>query len=88
MAFSDAMQLAQQLTDPSHATLQAAVAAYDAESGPRSAAAVLAGRTNMAIAHKTGLSRLMVLTVLWLVGAAVQVQELNAFKTIRRLLGR
>lgn len=86
MAFCDAIQLAQQLTDSRHATLQEAVAAYDAESGPRSRDAVLAGRRNMALVHTRGLQRLLILSGIWLVGSVVRARGL-LLRLRRRFLG-
>ena len=83
MAFCDGMQLAQQLTDPSNKTLQTAVAAYDAESMPRSAAPLLKGRRFINLIHKQGLSRLPVLGLIWLVGSFVKL-----VRAMQRLIGR
>ena len=75
MAFCDAMQLAEQLTDPGNATLAAAVAAYDAESGPRSLGPLEAGERNMAVAHQRGIRRSLVVAALWLLGCVLRARQ-------------
>lgn len=54
MAMRDGLELAQQLLNPEHASLQAAVAAYDALSGPRVRTACLHGRWNLAVSLSKG----------------------------------
>ena len=85
MAFCDAWQLAQQLTDPRHATLHQAVAAFDAESGPRSSQAVTRGSKLLELCHQQGIRY-------WLVRAFLGVFRIlmgaSSFRSLRSLLGR
>ena len=85
MAFSDARQLAKELTDPSHATLNQAIAAFDAETGPRSSQALNKGSKLLAICHQQGIRY-------WLVQAFIRVFRIimgaSSFMSLRRLLGR
>ena len=53
-ALRDGFQLAEQLGNPEHASLGAAVAAYDDASGPRVTHAIMDGRKNIAVAHSRG----------------------------------
>ena len=68
MAFKDAWQLAQQLTDPKSQTLDDAIDAYDAQAAPRSADAVREGSFNINLWHQTGLKHYGVMSIIWLGG--------------------
>ena len=85
MAFCDAWQLAQQLTDPSHATLDQAVAAFDEEAGPRSSQAVIRGTKLLELCHQQGIRYWLVRAFL---GVFRVVMGASSFKSLRSLLGR
>ncbi len=72
MAFVDAWQLALQLTSPHHLTLEAAIAAYDAESAPRCTAAVQGGSATIARWHRQGFAYHVTLVVYFLLGKLLQ----------------
>ena len=72
MAFVDAWQLALHLISPHHLTLEAAIAAYDAESAPRCTAAVQGGSANIARWHRQGFAYHMTLVVYFLLGRLLQ----------------
>ena len=73
MAMGDALQLAQQLTNSGNASLVDAVAAYDAESAPRSTAAVQMGRRIVAGCHKHGWRYKMTVALMWGMGRLMDV---------------
>lgn len=68
MALCDALSLAQQLLSPGHKDLAAAVAAYDAESMPRSRIALEGGRRMFGTCHRTGGKYYLTIAALWCVG--------------------
>lgn len=72
MAFVDAWQLALHLISPHHLTLEAAIAAYNAESAPRCTAAVQGGSANIARWHRQGFAYHMTLVVYFLLGRLLQ----------------
>ena len=73
MALNDAWQLAQQLVSPKHSSLDEVIAAYDAESGPRSTTAVQGGRRMVGTCHRQGWQYRLTLASLWLVGWLMQL---------------
>ena len=88
MAFSDAWSLAQQLTDPSHKTLQAAVTAYDAEAIPRSTKAVEAGKGVISMIHSTGIRYVLTCMLFWVMGTLARFSVPRVALPLLRLVGR
>lgn len=85
MAFMDAWQLAQQLTNPQHLTLADCVSAYDAESAPRSTAALREGSFNIRMWHRTGLGHYGLIAVIYVISRVVQlVQMPDVQKTVEK----
>ncbi|KAK9795220.1 hypothetical protein WJX73_003740 [Symbiochloris irregularis] len=74
MALVDGLQLAQQLMDPVHRTLSAAVESYDDTSGPRVTRAIMAGRKNIALAHSRGWQQLKFVVVYFIAGWIVAIK--------------
>ena len=68
MALRDGLELAEHLLSSQHASLEAAVAAHDAQSGPRVRTACMQGRWNLAVSHKQGWSLVGWTVLLYLIG--------------------
>ena len=68
MAFMDGWELAHQLASPSNQTLADAVSAYDAESAPRSAAAVKEGSRNIWLWHQKGIGHYAIISLIAVAG--------------------
>lgn len=88
MAFCDAWQLAQQLTDPGHASLDEAVAAFDAEASPRSSQALSRGTHLLALCHQQGIKYWLVRALVCLVRAVMGTSSFGATVKLWRLIGR
>ena len=74
MALKDGLELAQQLVDPAHESLAAALAAYDAQSAPRVRTACMQGRWNLAVSHSKGWRLVGWTALLYVIGWIFAVQ--------------
>lgn len=73
MAIGDAWQLAEQLLNPEHQTLDDVIKAYDAESIPRSTRALMGGRMMIGTCHRKGIKYVLTVVGLWCVGWIMRV---------------
>lgn len=88
MAFCDAWQLAQQLMDPSHATLDEAVIAFDAEAGPRSTQALSRGTHLMSLCHQQGIRHWLIRGLICIVRVIMGASSFGDTVKLWRFLGR
>ena len=87
MALQDAWELAQQLTNDSQSSMQAAISQYATESAPRSAEVIESGRKVIGIAHCEGWRKLRVVVVLLAVGLLLRLKVWRPFASIARSRG-
>ena len=87
MALQDAWELAQQLTDGSHSSMQAAISQYATESAPRSAEVIDSGTKLIAVAHCEGWRKLLVVAVIWAAGLLLRMKIRQPFSGIARSRG-
>ena len=73
MALRDGLELAQQQINPASATLADAVAAYDADSMPRSTGALKMGRRIIDSCHNQGWQYVRTVAFLWTFGVVVNI---------------
>lgn len=73
MALGDARQLVEQLCSSEHTSLAGTIAAYDAESAPRSTAALTMGRRIIAGCHTQGWHFALTVALMLLMGTVVRV---------------
>lgn len=73
-ALIDGLQLAEQLMDPVHSSLSAAVESYDDTSGPRVIQAIMAGRKNIAVAHSTGWQQIKFVVIYFVAGWVLAIK--------------
>ena len=88
MALKDAWYLAEQLVSPGHAPLADAVAAYDAESVPRSQQALEGGRWVLSAVTQQGWKHYLILVMLRIVGLLMGVSawwQAGPVQSLRKL---
>ena len=73
-ALIDGLQLAEELMDPAHSTLSAAIASYDDTSGPRVKSAIMAGRKNLAVVHSQGWQQVKWVVIYFIAGWFVAIK--------------
>jgi len=84
MALQDAWELAQQLVNADHSSLQPTISQYAVEGAPRSTAAIEQSRRTIAMAHCEGWRRLLLVAALRIVGVLSRLKLWDPYAMMRR----